>query len=213
MLISHKVILWDFDGVLINSGAVRDLGFEQVLADYPAEQVAQVMNYHRVNGGLSRYVKFRYFFEQILKQKVTDVQVQNLAKSFSEIMHELLVNPDLLIADSLHFAKEYHLKREMHIDSGSDQIELRYLCNQLNIDQYFKTINGSPTPKTALVKNLLKNLDYKPEDVVLIGDSINDYEAAEDNGIKFIGYNNIELKKISSNYITSFSQLNFSYKM
>lgn len=60
-----KTIFWDFDGVLMNSNAVRDKGFELVLADYPKDQVKQLMDFHQANGGLSRYVKFRYFFENI----------------------------------------------------------------------------------------------------------------------------------------------------
>lgn len=56
-------IFWDFDGVLMNSNAVRDKGFELVLANYPKNQVKQLMNFHQANSGLSRYVKFRFFFK------------------------------------------------------------------------------------------------------------------------------------------------------
>ena len=74
MLDNFKVILWDFDGVLMNSNSVRDLGFEKVLAGYPVEEVKSLMKYHQANGGLSRYVKFRYFFEEIRKENVSDQQ-------------------------------------------------------------------------------------------------------------------------------------------
>ena len=60
-----KIIFWDFDGVILNSNKVRDSGFEIVLKDFPKNQVELLLNYHRQNGGLSRYVKFRYFFEVI----------------------------------------------------------------------------------------------------------------------------------------------------
>jgi phosphoglycolate phosphatase-like HAD superfamily hydrolase len=38
----------------------------------------------------------------------------------------------------------------------------------------------------------------------LIGDSINDYEAAEESNIDFYGYNNEELKEVSKKYINNF---------
>jgi hypothetical protein len=38
----------------------------------------------------------------------------------------------------------------------------------------------------------------------LIGVSINDWEAANDNKIKFIGYNNKDLLQYSDNYIDNF---------
>lgn len=56
------VIFWDFDGVLMDPNSVRDIGFEQVLAKFPNTQVKQLFAFHRANGELSRYVKFRHFF-------------------------------------------------------------------------------------------------------------------------------------------------------
>ena len=196
MLENYSVILWDFDGVLMNSNEVRDLGFEKVLANYPAHQVEELMKFHRANGGLSRYVKFRYFFEEILKQKITDEEITTLANSFSVIMKSLLTNPSLLIQDSIEFVKkQFEQKTPMHIVSGSDQNELRYLCKELNIEQYFISIYGSPTPKKTLVQNVLNEYKYEQKNVVLIGDSINDFEAADANKIAFCGYNNDSLKQ------------------
>ena len=60
-----RVIFWDFDGVILNSNKVRDKGFETVLSGFPKEEVDKLLKFHRQNGGLSRYVKFRYFFEEI----------------------------------------------------------------------------------------------------------------------------------------------------
>ncbi len=201
----YKVILWDFDGVLMDSMPVRDKGFELVLKQYPSDQVAQLMIYHRKNGGLSRYVKFRHFFEVIRKETITEELVNNLAAEFSVVMRKELTNHALLIEDSMSFVMRHDLKHSMHIVSGSDGQELNYLCKELNIAHYFQSIQGSPTPKKELVKNILIN--NNPKDCVLIGDSVNDYDAAVANDIAFYGYNNIALKSISHNYITSFNKL------
>ena len=77
----------------------------------------------------------------------------------------------------------------MHIASGSDQKELRHLCYELNIAQYFKTIEGSPTPKSEIVKNLIGHSRYNVQETLLIGDAINDFNAASLNGIHFLAYN------------------------
>ncbi len=193
MLDNFKVILWDFDGVLMNSNAIRGLGFEKVLADYPTEEVAALMKFHEINGGLSRYVKFRHFFEEIRKEKITDEQVMELAERFSVVMKNLLFNASLLINDSIQFVKQNAARYKMHIVSGSDGIELNALCDFLEISQYFSTIQGSPTPKNQLVEQLLANYQYPVQQCVLIGDSINDLEAATINNIAFAAYNNPEL--------------------
>jgi phosphoglycolate phosphatase-like HAD superfamily hydrolase len=208
MLKNYKVILWDFDGVIMDSNAVRDIGFEKVLANYPKESIEELMKFHHQNGGLSRYVKFRYFFEEILKQEIMEEKIQELANSFSVIMKSLLVNPQLLIEDSLNFIKSNFENYNMHIVSGSDQNELRFLCSEMNLSQYFKTIHGSPTAKKELVKQVIEENNYSKNDCVLIGDSINDYEAAINNGIEFAGYNNKLLNKYG-NYIGNFNLITF----
>ena len=206
MLDNFKVILWDFDGVLMNSNAVRDIGFEKVLANYPAEQVLALMKYHTANGGLSRYVKFRYFFEKIRKEVVSDEMIQALAKSFSIIMREILFDKSLLIKDSIQFVQENFSNFKMHIVSGSDGVELRSLCNYLEIDKCFITIEGSPTPKNQLVKELLSKFNYSINDCVLIGDSINDLEAAKINNIAFYVYNNPDFISAGINNIKFFNK-------
>ena len=85
----------------------------------------------------------------------------------------------------------------MYIVSGSDQTELRYLCKELGIKQLFEGIYGSPTPKNDLVESVLRRKSYNRHECVLIGDSINDLNAARHNGVRFIGFNNAELERQS----------------
>lgn len=205
----YKAVLWDFDGVIMDSMSIRDRGFEVTLSEFQKEQVQRLLDFHRLNGGLSRYVKFRYFYEEILKEPITDEIVMLYASRFSEVMMELLIDERLLIDDSLNFIKKYHKQVPMHVVSGSDGRELYEICERLNIAKYFISIQGSPTPKKELVKNLILKYGYQRDNVVLIGDSINDHEAAVLNGISFIGYNNLNLKEISNDYIEHFSSYEY----
>jgi len=86
----------------------------------------------------------------------------------------------------------------MHIVSGSDGNELRELCKSLKLDRFFISINGSPTPKTKLVSNIIENGYVVPSEYCLIGDAINDYDASVDNSIKFFCYDNQKLKNLDS---------------
>lgn len=192
----YDLIFWDFDGVLLDSMAIRDQGFVEVLEAYPKDQVSALVDYHRENGGLSRYHKFRYFFEQIRQEAVTAGQITDLAKRFSVVMKKLLVNPDLLIAETVSWAKECQNHARQFIVSGSDQKELRFLTKELNIDPFFNGIYGSPTPKKELVLHLLKLEQVDNKNVCLIGDSVNDYEAATANSVDFLGFNSSVLSNI-----------------
>jgi HAD superfamily hydrolase (TIGR01549 family) len=204
-----KNILWDFDGVILDSMKVRDWGFVKIFKSFDAKKVDMLLDYHRKNGGLSRYVKIRYFFENILNRSIREEEILKYATHFSELMRKELTNPENLILDALDFIKLNYKKYQFHIVSGSDQNELRFLCKELNIAHFFHTINGSPTPKKDLVETLLKNYNYNNNETILIGDSINDYDAAEHNSIDFYGYNNSDLKEFSLLYIHNFINMSF----
>lgn len=201
----YKTILWDFDGVILDSMKVRSDGFRWVLKDYPENQVSDLIHFHESNGGLSRYVKFRYFFNQIRSEEIDEFAVNQFSEEFSTYMRERLTDKDLLIQDSLQFLISQVGIKDMHIVSGSDQNELRFLSDKLEISHFFQSINGSPTPKTILVTELIQNYDLNANHVLLIGDSINDLEAAQGNQIDFAGYNNLDLKSLGVMYIRSFS--------
>ncbi|HFU2807142.1 TPA: HAD family hydrolase [Campylobacter coli] len=201
-----KNILWDFDGVILDSLAVRDYGFREIFKDFDKVLVEKLIEYHSINGGLSRFHKIRYFFNEILKKNIDDKEVKAYADKFSLIMREELVKSKYLILDSVNFIKENYKKYNFHIVSGSEHNELNFLCQKLQISHYFHSINGSPTPKIELVKNLLIKENYKKSETILIGDSINDYEAAKENNIAFYGYNNKILKDVSREYINSFGR-------
>lgn len=192
------VVFWDFDGVILNSNSVRDLGFERVLSEYPRNQVEELLAFHRENGGLSRYVKFRHFFEAIRGEEVGDDDIRLFANRFSEIMKKLLNDKSLLFDETLDIAKEVKGKVNQFITSGSDQNELRFLAKQLEISSLFDGIYGSPVPKTSHIANLIENNQYNAKKCLIVGDSINDYQAAVDNEIGFVSFNSPELEKFDT---------------
>jgi phosphoglycolate phosphatase-like HAD superfamily hydrolase len=193
-----NTVFWDFDGVLMDSNLVRDEGFLAVLKGYPQDQIDKLLVFHQENGGLSRYVKFRYFFENIRGESITESEVQQWAEKFSVIMKKMLTNPSLIIEDTINFVKNNFVNYQMHIVSGSDGNELNFLCKKLGISDYFISIHGSPTPKLQLVADIIKKYQYDLNSCVLIGDSINDYEAALGNKINFVAYNNSLLSDLNT---------------
>ena len=203
-----KTILWDFDGVILDSMSIRDYGFVEIFKNFSNEQLDKLLEYHRENGGLSRYVKIRYFYEEILNESITNEKVQELASKFSEIMKERLVDKENLINDSLNFIRENYSNYHFHIVSGSDQTELRFLCEKLDVKSFFISIHGSPTQKSELVRVLMEKENYDKNNTALIGDSINDFDAAVKNDINFFNYNNTEIMHLGKN-IKNFTNFKF----
>ena len=199
------LIIWDFDGVILDSDDVRIFGFKECLKKHGNQnQIDLLINYHKENGGLSRYNKIGYFFSKILKKELNENLFKNILNEFNKIMINELSKKKYLINETVEYISNNYKNIEMHIASGSDHNELNFLCEKLKISHFFKSINGSPTTKFEIVKNIFKKNKLIKDNAILIGDSINDYEAAKFNSIIFYGYNNSKLIGLD-NYIKSFS--------
>ncbi|KAF2519771.1 HAD family hydrolase [Flavobacterium salilacus subsp. salilacus] len=190
----YKEIIWDFDGVILLSDAVREYGFRKVFENHSNELVQKLIDYHLQNGGLSRYVKIKYFYENVLGEPITEEQINKHAEEFSVIMREALTDRKLINKEWVSLMEEIGNKFVHSIASGSDGKELNYLCGELGISDNFKFIYGSPITKKELVRQIITDSDFEPSEFILIGDAINDRDAAQANNISFIGYHNDSLK-------------------
>ena len=142
-----------------------------------------------------------------MRNKITQDKIFFYAEKYKVFILNNLVDKSFIINDTLDYIKEIENTFSMHIVSASDENELKQICKKLELDSFFISIHGSPVTKKENIKRLLKHNKLINEEVVLIGDSINDYEAALDNKIDFVGYNNIKLKNKQIQYITSFKTL------
>lgn len=199
-----KNIIFDFDGVLLDSVPVKTEAYRELFNKFSNNIVEKMVKYHELNGGISRYKKIQYFFNELLGEDVSEEKIQEYALKYSELTKIELTHEKYLIKDTLNYIKLNSKKINMHIASGSDNRDLIYICDKLDLNKYFLSMKGSPKVKSLIVKEILDDNRYKKEETILIGDSINDYEAAKINGIKFYGYNNKSLKNNHS-YIDSFS--------
>ncbi len=202
-----KNILWDFDGVILDSMKIKGDGFLELFSSYSQDNLDKIIKYHFTHGGVSRFDKIRHFYNDILKQDINEDTVMELANEFGNIVSKSLLNKSNLIEDSFTFIKYNFEKYNFHIVSGAEDTELNYLCKELELKQYFISIAGSPTKKDILVKNIMEKYNYNAKETILIGDAVTDYNAANKNRISFYGYNNNALR--NNNYIESFKSVDF----
>ncbi|MEN4044804.1 HAD-IA family hydrolase [Sulfurimonas sp. NWX367] len=198
-----KTILWDFDGVILDSMKIKGDGFVELFHGYDKKYLQQIEKYHYENGGVSRFDKIRYFYTDILHQDISEDEIVKLADKFARIIKMKLSNKENLIMETIEFIKANYKEYNFHIVSGAENRELNDLCKQFEITCYFLSINGSPTKKDILIANIMEKYNYKTDETILIGDAITDYNAAKKNKINFYGYNNSELKQYG-NYIDTF---------
>ena len=132
ILVGKKAIFFDFDGVILDSLDVREWGFRYIFSDQDPKLVQKLIDFHKANGGISRFYKIRYFHEVLLGSKISKEEVNSFAELFSKNMIPKLNNPSRLIMDTIGFIKENFRNYNMYIVSGSEQEELRWLCEKLS---------------------------------------------------------------------------------
>ena len=66
-LLNYKVAIFDCDGVILMSNQMKSKAFALTLKNEKKKLVNEFMSYHQQNGGISRYVKFDYFYKEIKK--------------------------------------------------------------------------------------------------------------------------------------------------
>jgi len=203
-------IIFDFDGVILDSVPVKTNAFRIIFQEYGDDKVEKIIEYHLENGGLSRYEKIEYFFKVILGRKISKNEIDKYANLFSKITLNELAQKKYIITDTIKYIRTNYKKYNMHIASGASETDLKLICDKLDIAKYFISIHGSPKEKTILIKDILLSYSYKKKNTCLVGDSINDYKASAENGIDFFGFNNSSLKMLGYSYISSFQENNIS---
>jgi len=138
---------FDFDGVILDSLDIKEEGFRKIFINYSHSQVEKLIIYHNNNLGKSRFIKIKYFYNQILKKEISSKMINNYANLFSIIMRKNLNDKSRLISDAINFIKKEYKINNLFIVSGTEDKELKWLCHSLGIKKYFLEICGSPVSK------------------------------------------------------------------
>lgn len=186
-LIRYKAIFFDFDGVILDSTNIKTEAFRQMFQKYGCEIEQAVVEYHQENEGISRFVKLKYWYETLLHQSLSDEELQRLGEVFSSIVKEQVMQAPF-IAGAIETLEQ--LRGEgipAYIISGTPEQELQEIVKERQLNKYFRGIYGSPKTKVEIIRTIIKEEGYKPEEIVFFGDAMTDYLAANETGIHFIG--------------------------
>lgn len=180
-----KNIIFDFDGVILDSLDCKTEAFYQMYLLYGEDIANKVKQYHILNGGVSRFEKFKIWHKEFLDIDLSENEIQELAEQFSELVLEKVINSDP-IPGSMEFIKRQSKYFNFFIISGTPDDEIKKICDAIEIADNFKEILGSPKNKKEWCAYLkTKYEDIEPSNTIFLGDAISDYEAAKENGFYF----------------------------
>lgn len=193
-LTKYKTLIFDCDGVILNSNGVKAEAFYQAALPYGETVAAAFVNYHVANGGVSRYRKFEYLLDTLLtdidaKKTLRNKSQYNKAKGSLLAHYAAIVALGLKecdVAEGLHQLRGKTSQTRWLVVSGGDQDELREIFRERGIEHLFDGgIFGSPDTKDAILSRETENKNIgRP--ALFIGDSQYDYIASRNAGLDFM---------------------------
>jgi HAD superfamily hydrolase (TIGR01549 family) len=180
-----KVILLDFDGVIVESVGIKDQAFQKLFQGY-IQYLPQIMEYHLSHNATIRFTKFHYITEQILKEPYDEQKEKALSRKFSDLVFENIVQCPF-VEGAIKFLEYFSNRVPLYLISMSPEDELSKILEKRGLQKYFQNVYANPTAKSEVFQHIISQKKFSPKDAVYIGDSSEDYQAAEAIGIPFIG--------------------------
>ena len=180
-----KTIILDFDGVLVESVGIKDGAFEILFKNFPLH-LSEIMRYHRTHNATIRFEKFQYIYERILKREYSKELAAQLSEEFSRIVFQKVVACPGVPGD-LEFLDYFNHRVPLYLATINPAEELERIIEGRNLQHFFKDVYTYPWRKVDALRNILKTENVRCDQAVFIGDSPEDYQAAQEAGVFFIG--------------------------
>ena len=186
----YRIFIFDCDGVVLDSNYFKIDAMRNALIknNFTDIEVNASINYFKNNSGHSR----EHHVNEFLKNyRNDDIESSNLAKKiihdYSHQVKEMYMDCDL--TDGFDFIFQNFGSCKKYIASGSNEQELKLVFQRRKLDKYFVEIYGSPETKINNIANIIhQNQDVSKDEIVMIGDSVSDYQSARKENIGFLGY-------------------------
>jgi len=180
-----KALLFDFDGVILESADIKTNAYRQLFAEEERDKVEDFMKYHSKNTGISRYVKIQYFYENILGIEISNNQKKELINKFSQIVFDQILKASF-VKGMPEFLEANYKQLPLFVVTGTPGDEINLIIKKRDLNIYFKEIHGSPNEKKDIIFDILNRYNWNSKEVIFFGDAQSDLLAAEATGTVFV---------------------------
>ena len=184
---TYEIIIFDSDGVILNSNKIKENAFIQLAEEYRMRfSKFEIINLIRKNKGKSRYEIVKRLLEKTKNKELINENVYSkLLIRYSSIVKEKLKSCEC--SKKIKFLRINNNSSWLVLTAG-DQQETIEIYKEKSIYQLFDLgIYGAPNLKN---KNLIEiNKSYEgflKKKILYIGDSIKDFELARENNFDFV---------------------------
>ena len=175
----------DFDGTLVESNNIKDRAFETIFCEWP-EHKGAMMHWHLTNDSIERGEKFRYFVEDVLALPGQKDLIGNLIARFRELTKTAIIECPY-VKGAYEFLEYIRNRVSVYLVSATPQLDLYQIIKARGLGGYFKDVYGAPISKIETLEQIMLSENVSVNEILFVGDSPEDQQAAKFLGIRFIG--------------------------
>jgi phosphoglycolate phosphatase-like HAD superfamily hydrolase len=181
-----RAIVFDFDGVILESADVKTDAFLELYAEHGAAVVQKVRDHHLANLGVSRFKKFAWIAENVLRCPLTDDALAALGRRFSDLALARVLAAPFVPGAEAALAALGARGLPMFVASGTPHDELQQIVAHRGLDGSFHEVHGTPREKPEILRDLLARHGLTAGEVLFVGDGMSDYKASCTVGTEFL---------------------------
>ena len=180
-----RALIFDFNGVIVESTDKNAQFYGQIFSRYGHEVVERIKEHYKTTGGIPRQARIAMYLRDFAGVEPTAGLVEELSREFTRLYMDSL-REARLVPGVREFFEQYDGKYDFFLSSGAPEEDIPEMLGILGLKRYFLRGFGAPRRKGEHVAFILKQYGYNPREVVFIGDSPKDREAAVENDIWFV---------------------------
>ena len=183
--VKKKIIIFDFDGTLIESVNIKDKAFQKIFSRFPEKERNRAWSFHKGHSGWSRVEKFKILLEGIPEAQ-QKIKIEELSNEFSVLVKEEIIKAPL-VENTLKVLRNAQKSYDLFLASITPQNELEFILEKLHLSSFFKGIYGGTCKKSDLILKIINQHELSTKNIILIGDTLQDMESSQLCGIRFFG--------------------------
>ena len=181
-----KAVVFDFDGVLVESVEVKLGAYGRLFAEQEGEDAYEaVTQFCAPRLGLSRFRLIKTVGEELFQRPVGEADLAGLCTRFSELVVEQVVAAPAVVG-ALEFLTSHVGRYRLFVISGTPESELQSILERRGMSRLFEAAFGSPATKEELFDRLCASCNLSPREILYVGDSTHDWLAVQRRQIPFI---------------------------
>lgn len=180
-----SIIFLDFDGVIVESNAIKEGAFRGLFDAWSAKN-EEIYAWLDSNKVIDRITKFRHIAQNILNLPEHEKQAKIWLDLYRDRTRQAVANCSF-VNGAPEFLEKYSARCPLFLLSATLHEELEWVLETRKLRKYFREFHGSPIKKDERMLAILQKHGKKPEQSVFIGDSKSDEKFSFSAGVPFIG--------------------------